>query len=283
MTWQLFTFISVLGLSVSVLLQRTLLHKHKTDPFAYAIMFQAIVGVLLLIPALIHGFTLAGLEKYMVPAGISVLCFGVGHIFYAKTLQRVEASNFSVLFATQAVWTMVLGIILLHESLTLLQVLGTVLLFTSVAMLAKNLRKVFADRGVAYGLITGLLFGIAVYFWSLVGRYVDGISWAAISFIATSLVVLLVRPIAITQLRPLLQPVVFSKLWLLGIFYGVGSLAMLFAYQLGTFAVISPLRQTSIIVTVLLALALLPSERSRIGRKLLAALICTIGVVLIIV
>ncbi len=283
MTWQLFTLISVLGLSVSVLLQRTLLHKHKTDPFAYAIIFQAIVGVLLLIPALVYGFTLAGLENYLLPSVIAVLCFGIGHIFYAKTLQRVEASSFSILFATQAVWTMALGMLLLHESMTWVQVAGTALIFASVAMLAKNLRKLFADRGVVYGLITGLLFGVAVYFWSYVGRYVDGMSWAAISFIVTSLVVLLVRPRTLLQLRPLLRPAVFSKLALLGIFYGLGSLAMMFAYQLGTFAIVSPLRQTSIIVTVLLALTFLPAERNHIAKKLLAAAICTAGVILIIV
>lgn len=283
MTWQLFTLISVLGLSISVLLQRALLHKHKTDPFAYAIVFQAIVGALLHIPAFVHGFSLAGLEQYLLPAIISVICFGIGHIFYAKTLQRVEASSFSVLFATQAIWTMALGVLLLHESMTWVQVVGTVLIFASVASSAKNLRKLLADRGVLYGLITGLLFGIAVYFWSYVGRYVDGLSWAATSFIATSLVVLLARPSAVISLHTLLRPAVFSKLWLLGIFYGLGSLTMLFAYQLGSFAIVSPLRQTSIIVTVLLALTLLPGERNHIGRKLLAALICTIGVVCIII
>jgi len=283
MTWQLFTLISVLGLSISVLLQRTLLHKHKTNPFAYAIVFQAIVGILLLVPAFIHGFTLVGLENYLLSALIAVICFGVGHIFYAKTLQRVEASGFWVLFATQAVWTMALGIILLHESMTLVQVLGTILIFASVTVLAKNLRGILADRGILYGLLTGLLFGVAVYFWSFVGRYVDGMSWAAISFIGTSLVVLLVHPRAVKQLRPLLRLPVFSKLWLLGVFYGLGSLAMMFAYQLGTFAIVSPLRQTSIIVTVLLAFAFLPKERSNVGKKLLAALVCTIGVVLIII
>ena len=58
---------------------------------------------------------------------------------------------------------------------------------------------------------------------------------------------------------------------------------MLFAYQLGTFAIVSPLRQTSIIVTVLLALLLLPAERNRIGRKLLAAALCTLGVALVMI
>ena len=58
---------------------------------------------------------------------------------------------------------------------------------------------------------------------------------------------------------------------------------MLFAYKYGTFAVVSPLRQTSIIVTVLLALILLPKERNRIPRKITAAALCMIGVLLIVI
>jgi uncharacterized membrane protein len=58
---------------------------------------------------------------------------------------------------------------------------------------------------------------------------------------------------------------------------------MLFAYKKGSFSIISPLRQTGIIVTVLLALAFLPQERNRIWRKMLAAIICATGVVLIVI
>lgn len=282
MTWQLFTLISVISLSISVILQRTLLHKHKIDPFAYAMVFQAIVGVLLLIFACIHGFRLPNIEQLAVPALVSVICFGLGHIVYAKTLQKVEASAFSVLFATQAIWTMLLGILLLHESLSLLQLLGVGLIFCSVIMLAKNIRSVFHERGTMLGLITGLLFGVAIYFWSYVGRHTDGISWAAVSFVATSFVVFLARPRALAAVKPLFRMPIFGILWLLAIFYGLGSITMLFAYQTGSFAVVSPLRQTSIIVTVLLALLLLPQERNHVGKKLLAAAICTLGVVLII-
>ena len=282
MTWQLFTLISVISLSISVILQRTLLYKHKIDPFAYAMVFQAIVGVLLLIFACIHGFRLPNIEQLVVPALVSVICFGLGHIVYAKTLQKVEASAFSVLFATQAIWTMLLGILLLHESLSLLQLFGVGLIFCSVIMLAKNIRNIFYERGTMLGLITGLLFGVAIYFWSYVGRHTDGISWAAISFVATSFVVFLARPRALAAAKPLFRMPIFGILWLLGIFYGLGSITMLYAYHTGSFAVVSPLRQTSIIVTVLLALLLLPQERNRVGTKLLAAAICTLGVVLII-
>jgi drug/metabolite transporter (DMT)-like permease len=283
MSWQLLTIISVLSLSISVILQRVLIHRDKTDPFAYAVVFQGIVGILLMAVAITLGFKLPGIEAVIVPAIISVLFFGVGHIVYAKTLQKVEASAFSVLFATQAVWIMALGIVLLGETLTVVQVLGSVLIFLGVGILAKNLSSVFKDKGVLLGLLTGLMFGIAITAWSYVGRHTDTMSWAAISFVGTSLVAFLVWPKSIKKMRPLLRPKVLVTLVLLAVFYGVGSLAMLYAYKEGSFAIISPLRQTSIIVTVLLALIFLPQERNRIRRKILAALICAIGVVLIVV
>jgi len=109
------------------------------------------------------------------------------------------------------------------------------------------------------------------------------LSWAAISFVGTALVAFLVRPQSLHRMRPLLTPRTLSTLVLLGVFYGIGSLTMLLAYKEGSFAIVSPLRQTSIVVTVLLALLFLPQERNRIARKVLAALICVGGVVLIIV
>jgi len=283
MSWQAFTVISVLSLSISVVLQRILIHREKTDPFAYAVVFQGIVGVLLMAVALAVGFKLPGIEAVIVPAVISVIFYGVGHIVYAKTLQKVEASAFSVLFATQAVWIMILGIALLGETLTALQVFGTLLIFFGVALLAKNIYSIFKDKGTLLGMLTGLLFGIAITAWSYVSRHTDTLSWAAISFVLTALVAFLVWPKSIKAMQPLLKPETLATLMLLAVFYGIGSLAMLYAYKQGAFAIVSPLRQTSIVVTVFLALALLPQERNRIRRKILAAVICAVGVVMIVV
>ncbi len=143
MSWQLLTALSVLSLSISVILQRTLLFKTKLDPYAYAVVFQGTVGVLLMLFVLVYGFKLPGIGAVMVPAVISVIFFGVGHIIYAKTLQHVEASAFSVLFATQAVWIMLLGIFLFNESLTVLQVVGSALIFAAVLLLRPELPPSF--------------------------------------------------------------------------------------------------------------------------------------------
>lgn len=283
MSWQLLTLISVLSLSISVILQRVLIHKDKIDPFAYAVLFQGIVGISVMVVALAAGFDLSGISSVIVPALISIVFYGLGHIVYAKTLQKVEASSFSVLFATQAIWIMLIGILLFNETMTILQVIGSILILASVALLAKNFWKIFKDNGTILGLLTGLIFGVAITAWSYVGRYTDTLSWAAISFIGTSIVAFLAYPSSVKKMKPLLKTKVLATLLLLAVFYGTGSLAMLFAYKEGSFAIISPLRQTSIIVTVLLALLILPQERNRIRRKIIAALISALGVVLVII
>ena len=282
MSWQLFTAISVITLSASVVLQRILLSKDKLDPYAYVVIFQAIVGSILMLFTLIFGFKLPGIENYILPAALSIVAFGLGHIAYAKTLQLVEASAFSVLFATQAVWIMLLGILLFNESLTYIQIIGTVLIFGSVLLLVKNLSALQLDKSTFWGLLTGLFFGIAITSWSYVGRYTDPLSWAAISFVATAIVAYLVRPQTVRKIPELLSRNIILKLLVLGVLYAVGSLTMLYAYREGTFSVVTPLRQTSIIITVLLALLFIKAERNRISRKLMAAALCFVGVILIV-
>ena len=120
MTWQIYTVITVLGLSVSVLLQRVLLHKNKTDPVAYSALFQLITALIITVFAIYKGISFEGFASIWLVALMCVLFFGVGTVVYAKTLQYVEASAFSVLFATQAIWIMVLGILLFNESITII-------------------------------------------------------------------------------------------------------------------------------------------------------------------
>lgn len=282
MTWQLYTTISVLALSISIILQRVLIHRDKADPAAYAVVFQAMVGIVISAFVIFRGFNLTGLENVLIPAAASVLLYGGGHIVYAKTLQHVEASAFSVLFATQAIWIMLLGLVLFHERLSLLQALGSMLIFVSIVLLTKRSSLLKLDKGTLLGLVTGLLFGLAITAWSYVGRHTDGLSWAAVSFIATSLCALAFSPKSTKRMAPLFRNAIFLRMSVLSIFYAVGCVAMLYAYKLGTFTLVSPLRQTGIILTVLLALLFLHSERNRIGRKIAAALVCTLGVGLIV-
>lgn len=282
MNWLAYTFISVACISFSMLIQRILMHRHKFSAPAFGSLSQFVVAAILLPVALLHGMSFAGFGSVLPLIVISSAAFGVGSIVYYKTLQVVEASVFSVLFATSSFWVMMIGVIVLHEHLSLLQLIGAILVFGSVALLMKHVRSFHLDRGMLLGLTTGLLYGIAVASSAYVGRKVDVPTWAFVSFLLGGLVSLCCMPSAVRMYPNMLQqqhlPIVLS----FGGLYAAGNVALAYAYRLGPFSLVSPLRQTGVIVTTLLALALLHDERNDISRKIMAALLCTAGVVLLV-
>lgn len=281
MSWQLLTAISVITLSISVLLQRVLLHKDKSDPIAYVVVFQGLVAVIIALYAIVHGFKMPDFGRLWSQMLLTVLLYSAGHIAYAKTLQRVEASIFSILFATNAIWVMMMGVILFHEHLNIGQLFGALLIFVSVGLLVERKSKVKLDKGILLGLLTGLLFGFATIAWVWVGKYTDAASWSALSFAGPSLIVLLANPKAITKMKPFLNKGAFARMSLLGVLFSISAVTLLTAYQSGKATLIAPLQQTSIILTILLAIIFL-NERSRLWHKAIAAVVCFLGVLLIV-
>lgn len=282
MDWQLLLALGVATLSASIILQRILLHKDKADPIAYAIFFNGIVAVVILGTLLILGkFIMPDIGKLWLPMLLTCILFGLGHIVYAKTLQRIEASIFSMLFATQAIWVMGMGGIIFSESIGPWQLVGVVLIFVSVGLLIERKGEVKFDRTILLGLLAGLLFGLATTALVYTSRQADPASWTGLSFVGPALVILLLRPQAVKKMKPLLKREVFGKLLLLSILYAASAVSMTIAYTIGQANIIAPLSQTSIILTIILAIIFL-GERQRLWHKLLAAVICFIGVILVV-
>lgn len=280
MAWQLLTAISVITFSVSVLLRRLLLHKDKSDPLAYVIIFQGLVGVLTGIYALIHGFHSPDFSKYWFAILVTVLLYAAAHVVSTKAFQQVEASIFSVLFATSAIWTMLAGLFLFSDHITLKQLVGVVLVFVSVSILVER-KGLKIDRSILLGLLTGALFGLATAGWAYVGRHADVPTWTALSFLAPSLIVLAVKPKTVLKMKPFLSGTLLTRMALLGVIFSISSLASLLAYTKGNVNLVATLQQTGIIVTTLLAVIFL-REREKLWRKGLAATICFAAVILIV-
>jgi drug/metabolite transporter (DMT)-like permease len=148
MFWQLLTAISVITFSISVLLRRLLLHNDKSDPFAYVVVFQGLVGIITGIYALFNGFEMPDLSKYWFAIVVTILLYATAHIVSTGAFQLVEASVFSVLFATSAIWTMIAGLFLFSDRLTFTQLIGVALVFVSVMILVELKSKWKLDKGV---------------------------------------------------------------------------------------------------------------------------------------
>ncbi len=280
MAWQLLTAVSVITFSISILLQRVLLHDDKSNPFAYAIVFEGMVGLLVGAYALVVGFQMPDFRALWFPILATCVLYGLGHIAYAHALQRVEASVFSILFGTRTFWIMLFGVTLFHEHLSMWQVVGSLLIFISICLVAERKGTVRLDRGVVLGLLTGLFIGLATAGWVYVSRKADVVTWTALSFIGPALVILIAQPRSVKHMSPLFQGKTLQKISLLAVLFSISSVTILEAFQ-SNVSLVAPLHATTIIVTVLLAIVFL-RERTRLRWKAAAALVCFMGVLLLV-
>lgn len=231
--------------------------------------------------AVLRGFDAPNFSQYWFASISCIILFAAGNIALAESLQRIEASVFTVIFATSVAWIMLFGTILFGEPLGLWHVIGSLLTFISILLLVETRGRLKFDRGILFGLLSGLLFGLAVIGWVYVGRKAEPISWQAITFIAPSLLIALVYPKSLAKAKPLLKGRQLNWLLLASFTFAVSTTALLYAYKHGQINQVAPLQQSSIIFTVILAVIFL-KETKNLTRKIVSALICFAGVLMIV-
>lgn len=275
----MYTSLCVALFVVAILLQRVILQRGKPDSGAFAGGFQLLVAAVLLPIALLHDIDFSGYSAVWLPVSISVACFGMGSVVYAKALKQTEAGVFTVIFASQAVWVALFGVVVLGELMRVNHIAGSALVFASIALLVKRFDNIRASRGLVLSLLTGFIYGIAVTASSYVGRHVDVLTWTFVSFALSGLASFAVSPRGVQRLHTVFRPATLPLLLVTALLYGLGSFTMTLAYRDGPFSLVAPLRQTATIFTTLLAFAFLRDERHDATRKVAAALLCCLGAI----
>lgn len=281
MNWQILLTISTVTYSVSVLLQRLLLKNDKSDPIAYSIVFMLLTGALIGIYAVLKGFSTPNLVPLIPNLILMSVLYGAGNVFIFKALKVIDASEFTIVFASRALWTIIGAIIFLKESFSIQQVLGTVLIITSVILVSWKKQEFAFSKELIFSVLAALFLGLAFTNDAFIVNNFDVPSYLTLAFIIPSIMVWIIYPRSTAQMKPLLETKTLLKLVLLSVFYAISSITIFLAYQVGKNATqIAPLNQTATIITVVLSVIFL-KERSDLLKKLIGAIISFIGVILI--
>lgn len=281
MSWQILLSISVVTYSVSVILQRVLLRDNKSDPIAFAIVFQLITGSIIGVYAFAKGFSVPNFSLYFYNFILTIFLYSASNIFIFKSLKLTEASTFTIFFATRAFWSIIAAFFFLKESFSTQYFFGTVLIFVSIILVSFKSYNLRFNRGELYALIAALFFGIAFVNDAVILRTTDAPSYLFFDFTLPALVMWLIYPKSTFKMKALFNRDSSIKLTLLGILYAISAITVFLAYQIGHNASqIAPLSQTSTILTVLFAIILL-KEKDMFFRKILAAILSFIGVILL--
>ncbi len=280
-TWPVLVALSVLTYSISVLLQKVILRHDKSDPVAFAIIFQSLVGLVILAAALTHGFAVPNLAKYWLNVLIMVTLYGGANVIIFKALKVIDASTFTILFASRAFWTIAGALLFLGEGYSWARLVGTLLIIMSIGLVSWKKQKVGLGRGELLALLAGLLFGLAFVNDAFIIQGSDVLSYEAIAFILPTLGILAVQPRSVKKMPHLLSKGFLVKLLALSVLYGASAVTVFMAYKVGhNAAQIAPLVQTTTVVTVILSIIFL-GEKTSLVRKSIGAVLSFVGVVLV--
>jgi drug/metabolite transporter (DMT)-like permease len=283
MSWQLLIAISVLLFSVSTLLQKVFFKNSKLDSITYTFYFQLITAIFVGIFAYLAGSRTTPNFIAQLPNWILVtVLYGTGSILTFKSLELTEASKFTLVFATRAIFTVISSLIFLQESLSLVQFFGAVFVFLGVIFVSYSKRKFNFGKGELYALASALCFGLALTNDSFIlSQEKDVFSYLFFAFLFPAFFIVGCKPFVLKKLSQILDKNIFSKLLLLCTIYGLSAIAFFYALKISTnTSQIAVIGLTNIIVTVLLSVIFL-KERSNVIQKVFGAIISFAGLLLI--
>ena len=283
MNWTFFLFISIFSYSFSVLLQKVLLKKTESSPIALSILFQFTIGILIGIFGLFFAkMAFPPLRPLLWNLVIMVVFYALANIFIFKSLKQIDASIFTIIMGSRVLFTVLASSLLLHEILNPKQWMGAFFIFFSIFLINFTGKKFSFGKGAFFALLAALFVG----FVNTNDRYLlqsfEIYFYTAIAFLAPAILMAFCYPKELSRVKTFLERDTLKRFVLLCILYGISTITFYAALQIGNnSSQIAVINLTSVILTVLLAILFL-KEREGLWRKVIGAVLCFIGVILLL-
>ena len=281
-TWQILIILSVICYSISVLLQRILVREKDSDPVAYASFFQLLTGLMIgIFGYLFTTMKYPDFKPLILNFLIMIVLYALGNIFVFKALKRTEASKFSVIFSSRAIFAILAFSLLMKESLTVSQWIGTLLILSAAVIVSLEKRKIKFSFKEIYSLLAAMFFGFAVVNDRFLLGHFDVFPYSFLAFVLPALSVLVFYSGSIKKMKVFLVKGTFVRMATLSLFYAASAILFFYALQIAenSSQVIS-LNSIGVVVTVIFAILFL-NERKRIIWKIVGSFLGFLGLLLV--
>lgn len=282
MTWQVLILTSVFLYSISILLQRILLKEDKSDPKAYSIFFQLLTGLLIGVFGLLFShMSFPDIRPLIFNLVLMTLLYGFGNLFIFQALKLIEASRFTIIFASRALFTILASFLFLQEQLSFRQILGAFFILLGVILVNIKSAKLRFSKKEAVALLAAMAFGFSNTNDRFLLKSFAVYPYVFLGFTIPAFFVMFLYPYTIKKMQVFLERKLLVKMFLLCVVYAVSSITFFFAFQKASNASqVVLINLTGVIITVLLAIIFL-KERDYLPQKLLGAAAGFVGLLLV--
>ena len=281
MTWFIWILISVITTAAANLLQRVVMREKDSDPYGTTVIFQLTTTLMTGIFAFSQGFQMPPIGAHLWNFVLSAFFWGFGSYSLFKAFQSLGSSENAIISSLGTIVTIITAVFFLGESFNTPKIIGTALILGSIIALNFKNGKFTFGVGTKYAVISTVLFGLGVTNDAFILRTYDAVSYTPIAFLLPTILLLIIRPKAVSSFHRLANYSFRKNMFLLAFFYSAQAITYYLALQIGPSASqIATINKSNIIVTVLLAMIFL-KERESLGLKFLSAILVTVGVLLI--
>jgi uncharacterized membrane protein len=252
----------------------------KSDPISYSIIFAFLLGIINFIIALFFGFHFPVLSLSIIFFPIAAILWGLGTVLFFKALQLLESSEVTILASVRSLVTIAAALLFLGETFSMQKLLGTIIILVSIFIVTNLKGGIKFNKGIYYTFGMALFYGLAIACDVVNLRSTDPLSYLAIINILIGIILLLIFPKALLKVKIFTNKNFVKKMLTLSIFTSAQAIAYYFALAKGPASQIAPIGQSQVIITILLAVIIL-KERDNLLRKIVAAILVMIGVLLL--
>ena len=282
MEWFYLSLLSLFLFSLSSIAQRKLLRDSVLNPVVFGFIFQVSVGLFAIPMFLIYKGTISVspiIWTYIIIAGI---LYSVSNFLLYHAIKITEISRVSVIGSSRSLWVLIGSVFILGEKITLSNFAGIFLIVFSLALIFWGKQEqIKINKGQKLALFATALSGLALVIDGLILRNFSVAFYLIISSLFTGIGTLAIKPKSITKIKPFIKKRVLIPLLSSSFIFAMAVFLMYSSFQTGgKMASVIPITQSTTIVTIFLS-ALLLKETKDLPKKIIALILCILGISLL--
>lgn len=231
---------------------------------------------------------LSPLFEMKFPTDIKVYIFlGLGLIFYSisdrlNTTVRtgIEASTFTIIKQLSTVFMILAGLIFLKEPFVLNKFIGAILIILSNILIFYKKGEGKLNKYIILGIIANICYTIALFLDVNISDNFNLPFYVAITSGIPAILIALLERIRLSDIKNELNNGNKKVILVTGLAWSLSIVAQLRAYQLGSVSIVAPLCALAVILNVIVGY-FFQNEKENIPKKIIAAILIILGIVLI--
>lgn len=279
MTWFTLAVISALCFTFYGLLGRILVVDSK-EPKAFSAVYNFLSGFFVLGFFLIDKFSWHSIPPViLLLTVVMIFVYGIFNRTEYLAKKHMEASLFTTVAKLATLYTFILSIVFLGESVNLHKLVAAILILGANVLIIYRQGKVHIDKGFQYALIMSAFLGIGWTIDKVAAPYWPLPLYAFMGYVFANVFVIFFPAIPVSTLIGEFKRTSW-KVILLALMASSGYYFLLKAFAVGEASRVILINSTNSLATILLAIIFL-KERKHIPVKIIAGILAFIGIILL--